>query len=53
MLIDQLGGPSQVAEMTGRKGRIVRLDPKSKPTYQLRQSESKCLSDQSLNVKEV
>lgn len=51
LLIDRLGGPSQVAEMTGRRGRIVRKHPKAKPEYELRQIG--CISDQSLNVIEV
>ena len=51
LLIDRLGGPSQVAEMTGRRGRIIRKHNKAKPEYELRHSG--CLSDQSLNVYEV
>ncbi len=34
-LIDKLGGPSQVAEMTGRKARVVR-DERGRGVYQLR-----------------
>ena len=51
LLIDKLGGPTQVAEMTGRRGRIVRHDGTSKPKYELRQTGH--VSDQSLNVSEV
>ena len=50
VLIDKLGGPSKVAEMTGRRARIAR-DSAGKPQYELRQST--CVSDQSLNVREV
>lgn len=35
-LIDQLGGPCNVAEMTGRRGRIVRHSPGQKPAYEQR-----------------
>lgn len=49
--MDKLGGSSEVAEMTGRKGRIIRKTSKGKPEYELRQST--CISDQSLNVLEV
>ena len=35
-IIDKLGGPSKVAEMTGRSNRIVCLRPGSKPQYQSR-----------------
>lgn len=51
VLVDKLGGPKNVAEMTGRKGRIVRKDPTSKAAYELRSLG--CVSDQSLNVSEV
>lgn len=34
-LIDKLGGPSQVAEMTGRKARVVR-DDRGRGVYQMR-----------------
>ena len=50
-IIDQLGGPSHVAEMTGRKGRVVR-DHLGKPRYQRRESD--VTGDvESLNVNEV
>eukprot|EP00731_Ephydatia_muelleri_P029060 Em0020g704a len=45
-LIDQLGGVSSVAEMTGRKGRIVRGED-SKLKYELRDAEGEAL--ESLN----
>ena len=35
-IIDQLGGPNAVAEMTGRKGFIGRFHPKDKPRYHSR-----------------
>ena len=49
-LIDQLGGVSSVAEMTGRKGRIVRGED-SKLKYELRDAEGEAL--ESLNNSEV
>lgn len=50
VIIDKLGGPSKVAEMTGRRARIVR-NAAGKAQYEMRQTT--CISDQSLNVKEV
>lgn len=38
-LIDQLGGPAAVAEMTGRKGRLVRSKSSAGVVYQLRNAE--------------
>lgn len=49
-IIDQLGGPSKVAEMTGRSSRIVRLHSESPPSYQSRVSS--CGNVESLNVQE-
>ena len=50
-MIDLLGGPDKVAEMTGRSGRVVRLGPKSEPRYESRAAASG--SVESLNVQEV
>ncbi len=50
-LIEKLGGPRAVAEMTGRKGRIVR-DSKGHGVYQLRAKPDSSEMD-SLNVKEA
>ena len=50
-IIDKLGGPSCVAEMTGRRGRIVRLHPGGQPRYQARESDSSNVD--SLNIQEV
>ncbi|CAB4012834.1 FORGETTER 1-like [Paramuricea clavata] len=49
-IIDKLGGPSCVAEMTGRRGRIVRLNEGSQPRYQARESDSSSVD--SLNIQE-
>ena len=49
-IIDQLGGPNNVAEMTGRSGRIVRLQPGATPQYQNRASAAGNVD--SLNVQE-
>lgn len=49
-LIDKLGGPSQVAEMTGRKARVVR-DERGRGVYQLRAKPDSNEMD-SLNIKE-
>ena len=51
-IIDRLGGPNCVAEMTGRRGRIVRRSPHSQPQYELRDKNSPGGLD-SINVKEV
>ena len=37
-VIDKLGGPDHVAEMTGRRWRVVRQTPSGSPTLQLRDS---------------
>ena len=51
-LIDQLGGPGNVAEMTGRKGRLVRAKGNGdRVHYELRDKESCTL--ESLNNNEV
>ena len=50
-LIDKLGGPSNVAEMTGRRARIIRYHPDDKPFYEVRENDSGEV--ESLNVKEV
>ena len=51
-LIDQLGGPDCVAEMTGRKGRVVREGGKGdRVHYELRDSGYSTL--ESLNNREV
>ena len=50
-LIEKLGGPRAVAEMTGRKGRITR-DLKGHGVYQLRAKPDSSEMD-SLNVKEA
>ena len=52
-LIDKLGGPDKVAEMTGRKGRMVRRGPHSKPVYEQRASQAAQGALENLNVKEV
>ncbi|KAK2165679.1 hypothetical protein NP493_1355g00006 [Ridgeia piscesae] len=38
-IIDRLGGPGCVAEMTGRRGRMVRRSPQSQPQYELRDKD--------------
>ena len=52
-LIDKLGGPDKVAEMTGRKGRMVRRWPHSKPVYEQRATQAAQGALENLNVKEV
>lgn len=51
-MIDELGGPSHVAEMTGRKGFIGRYTKESVPTYIVRNTGNSTETD-SFNVKEV
>ncbi|GMH45404.1 hypothetical protein BSKO_13361 [Bryopsis sp. KO-2023] len=36
LLVDQLGGPDKVAEMTGRRGRFVRLDDEGRVRWEAR-----------------
>jgi len=58
-LIDSLGAPDCVAEMTGRRWRIVRPSPSDLPTVQLRDASldsalgSSGGSLDTLNVREV
>lgn len=49
-LIDELGGPTYVAEMTGRKGRIVTLE-NGEVTYQMRNADSE-LAVEYMNLEE-
>ncbi|XP_031566399.1 protein FORGETTER 1-like [Actinia tenebrosa] len=49
-LIDQLGGPGHVAEMTGRRGRVVRTASDREPHYEARESDSTQV--ESLNIQE-
>lgn len=50
-LIDELGGPKAVAEMTGRRGRVVR-DSRGQGMFELRAKPDSSEMD-SLNVKEA
>jgi len=59
-LIDKLGGPEHVAEMTGRRWRVVRQSSSDLATLQLRDSSLEALGSSSnssnldsLNVREV
>ena len=52
-IIDKLGGPDNVAEMTGRRARIVRRSPDETPQYEVRDANDNTGFLESLNVKEV
>jgi len=58
-LIDKLGGPEHVAEMTGRRWRVVRASSSDAPSLQLRDSSldaavsSSSSNLDTLNVREV
>ena len=52
VLTDQLGGPGNVAEMTGRKGRLVRVKGKGNHVHYEQRDRGGC-SLESLNNKEV
>ncbi|EDO43448.1 predicted protein, partial [Nematostella vectensis] len=49
-LIDKMGGPDCVAEMTGRRGRVVRTAQDREPHYEARESDSSHVD--SLNIQE-
>lgn len=51
-LIEELGGPSQVAEMTGRKGRVVRSILGDRYIYEPRASDDLVLSNVNMDEKE-
>ena len=50
-LINHLGGPGKVAEMKGRRGRVVKTDKQPQPHYEARESDSSNVD--SLNIQEV
>ena len=53
-IIDKLGGPGCVSEMTGRRGRIVRRSQTDKPQYEQRSADVDAYGGlDSLNVQEV
>ena len=53
-IIDKLGGPGCVSEMTGRRGRIVRRSQTDKPQYEQRSADVDAYGGlESLNVQEV
>ena len=52
-LIDELGGPSMVAEMTGRKGRVVSDDKTGEFRYESRSTDESVSLDSQVTTVDV